>query len=88
MKATGRGHIILITALVVIPLVLYSGSCLAQQDEKDRPLRSIFMAAEYPGIQIPLDENVSMDIIFHNKGRTDENVEIQLAEIPQGWKAP
>ena len=45
------------------------------------------MAAEYPGVQVPVDENVSMDIIFHNKGKTDENVDIRMAEIPQGWEA-
>ena len=28
-----------------------------------------------------------MDLIFHNKGRTDENVFISLSEVPDGWKA-
>ena len=87
MKATGTGHIIVMTLLVVIALALSPGLGFAQQEEKDRPVRSIFMAAEYPGIQVPLDENVSMDIIFHNKGKTDENVDIRLADIPQGWEA-
>ena len=87
MKTAGRGHIIVITSLVVIALVLSPGLSPAQQEEKDRPERSIFMAAEYPGVQVPVDENVSMDIIFHNKGKTDENVDIRMAEIPQGWYA-
>ena len=88
MKAAGRGHIILITALVVIAWALNPGLCPAQPTaKKHRPLRSIFMAAEYPGVQVPMDENVSMDIIFHNKGKTDENVDIRMAEIPPGWDA-
>ena len=88
MKAAGRGHIILITALVVIAWALNPGLCPAQPTaKKHRPLRSIFMAAEYPGVQVPMDENVSMDIIFHNKGKTDENVDIRIAEIPPGWDA-
>jgi len=77
----------MITALVVIALALSPGLCPAQQEEKDRPVRSIFMAAEYPGVQVPVDENVSMDIIFHNKGKTDENVGVRIAEIPPGWDA-
>jgi uncharacterized membrane protein len=88
MKTAGTGPVIVITSLVVIALVLISpGFCPAQQEEKDRPVRSIFMAAEYPGVQVPMDETVSMDIIFHNKGKTDENVDIRMAEIPQGWDA-
>jgi uncharacterized membrane protein len=87
MKAAGTGHLVVITSLMVIALVLSPGLGSAQQEEKDRPDRSIFMAAEYPGVQVPVDENVSMDIIFHNKGKTDENVDIRVAEIPQGWDA-
>ena len=87
MKTAGRGHIIVITSLVVIAWVLSPGVCPAQQEEHNGPVRSIFMAAEYPGVQVPVDENVSMDIIFHNKGKTDENVDIRIAEIPPGWDA-
>jgi uncharacterized membrane protein len=28
-----------------------------------------------------------MDIIFHNKGKTDENVDVRISEKPEGWKA-
>jgi len=87
MKAAGTGHNFVIATLVVIAWVLSPGLGFAQQEEKDRPVRSIFMAAEYPGVQVPVDENVNMDIIFHNKGKTDENVDIRLAEIPRGWEA-
>jgi uncharacterized membrane protein len=45
------------------------------------------MAAEYPGVEIPVDENLGMDIIFHNKGKTDENVDVWISEAPEGWKA-
>ena len=70
MKAAGRGRIILITAtaLVVIAWALNPSLCPAQPEGKDRPVRSIFMVAEYPGVQVPGDENLSMDIIFHCSG--------------------
>ena len=87
MKGAGKGHFLFISSLVIFLFALGPGICPAQQDENIRPVRSIRMAAEYPGVQVPTDENVSMDIIFHNKGQTDENVAIRLAEIPAGWEA-
>jgi len=54
---------------------------------ENRPARLITMAAEYPGVVIPPDEELSMDIIFHNKGRSDENVEVWIAQKPENWKA-
>jgi uncharacterized membrane protein len=45
------------------------------------------MAAEYPGVEISKDEGISLDIIFHNKGRNDEDVEVWIAEKPKGWQA-
>jgi uncharacterized membrane protein len=56
-------------------------------EEVAKPLRSITMAAEYPGVVVPEGEDVSMDLIFHNNGRTAENVAITLGEVPAGWKA-
>jgi uncharacterized membrane protein len=44
------------------------------------------MAVEYPGIEIPQDADVSMDLIFNNKGKSDENVNVWVAEKPEGWK--
>jgi uncharacterized membrane protein len=45
------------------------------------------MAAEFPGVVVGQGEPVSMDLIFHNKGRTDENVTVALSGVPEGWKA-
>ena len=54
-------------------------------DEK-KPERKIVMAAEYTGVEIAKDDDASMDIIFYNRGRNDENVEVWVAEKPKGWK--
>lgn len=56
-------------------------------DYADRPERSVKMAVEYPAIQVPPDEETSMDIIFYNNGKSNENVEVTVAEKPDGWKA-
>ena len=87
MNFARTGQYVFIVSLVVIALVINQGLCSAKQENEDRPARSIFMAAEYPGVEIPVDENISMDIIFHNKGKSDENVDVWISEKPQGWKA-
>ncbi len=57
------------------------------QNEKEKPDRLITMAAEYPGVVVPQGEEVSMDLIFHNKGQRGEAVNVWVAEKPDGWKA-
>ena len=81
------GRNVLILSLVVLALAVNSGLCLAAEQDENRPARSISMAAEYPGVEVPVEENVSMDIIFHNKGKRDENVTVRIAEKPEGWTA-
>ncbi len=81
----GRNSLIML--LVILAVVLGYGPGFAAGKNDDRPDRAIFMAAEYPGVEVPLDENVSMDIIFHNKGKRDENMSVRVIEIPEGWKA-
>ncbi len=56
--------------------------------DENRPDRLITMAAEYPGVEIPMDEEeVRIDLIFHNKGRSDEDVDILITDVPENWKA-
>ena len=87
MNFVKTGRHILFVSLIVLALALSQGLCLAKDKDDDRPARSIFMAAEYPGVEVPVEENVSMDIIFHNKGKSDENVSVWVAEKPDGWTA-
>jgi len=72
---------------MISALVLSSGLCFATEKAEDRPARAISMAAEYPGVVVAPEENVSMDIVFHNQGKSDETVSVWLSEIPKGWKA-
>jgi len=53
----------------------------------DRPARAVAMAPEYPGVIIPPGEDVSMDLILYNKGRADENIDVEVTSKPKGWKA-
>jgi uncharacterized membrane protein len=87
MKVVKTGQFILTLSLVFLAWLILPGLCSAQDNEKNRPARLISMATEYPGVEVPAGEDVSMDIIFHNRGRSDENVEVWLSGIPTGWKA-
>ena len=58
----------------------------ATDQAEPRPARSIAMAVEYPGVEVPAGEDVSMDIIFYNRGRSNEDVDVWVDEMPEGWK--
>jgi uncharacterized membrane protein len=72
---------------VILSLVFNHSLCFAKDDDENRPERLVEMAIEYPGVEVPQEEDVTMDIIFYNKGKTDENIEVRIKEKPQGWDA-
>ena len=59
MNFIKRGRNLLFVSLVISALTLNSGLCFATEKDEDRPARSISMAAEYPGVVVPPEENVS-----------------------------
>ncbi len=77
--------------LVMVGLSISLSPCIAYGKDaagkENMPERLIEMAAEHPGVEVPPDEDVSIDIVFHNKGRSDETVNVWIAEQPEGWKA-
>ncbi len=58
-----------------------------EKEEEEKPDRLVAMAVEYPGVVVPQEEDVSMDIIFYNKGKSDETVNVEVASVPKGWEA-
>ena len=87
MKRRKLDKLVMIISLAMVTLMILSASSFAQTEKEKLPARAISMAAEYPGVEIAKDEDVSMDIIFHNKGRQDEDVDVWIADKPKGWKA-
>lgn len=74
-----------LSLLLMIPSLNYGDE---KKDENEKkPERLIEMGVEYPVIVVPPKEEVSMDIIFHNKGRSNEDVEVWIDSQPKGWKA-
>ena len=87
MKKGKLDKLVVIVFLAMVTLVATSAVSFAQTEKENLPARAISMAAEYPGVEIAKGEDVSMDLIFHNKGRSDEDVDVWISEKPKGWKA-
>ncbi len=74
-------------ALLMISCLLLAAAFLpAAASEEKKPDRLITMALEYPGVEIPVGDDVSMDVIFYNRGKRDENVDVKVAQQPENWK--
>ena len=83
---SGKFAIIASMALMVILMSLSIGIA-KEDDDKNRPDRMVSMAVEFPGVVVAQDENVSMDVLFYNKGKSDENIAVWIDQIPAGWQA-
>jgi uncharacterized membrane protein len=77
-----------IASLVLVLIFVGHSLCLAREDDdKNRPDRLVTMAVEFPGVVVAQEENVSMDVLFYNKGKRDENIAVWVDQIPEGWQA-
>jgi uncharacterized membrane protein len=87
MKTAKLAFFPLIILTIATGVLIQATPGMAASGDQDKPARSIGMAFEYPGISIPQGENVTMDLIFSNKGRSDENVVVRMTDVPLGWDA-
>jgi len=87
-KQTGHLFIVLMAAAALI-FSQVPAKAFAKDDNGDaaKPLRAIYMAAEYPGVVVSSGEDVSMDLTFYDKGRLGEDVDVQVAQKPPNWQA-
>ena len=78
--------LMVISFLILHPVSKAAAAAGAQEETK--PERAIVMGPEYPMVEIPADkESVSIDLIFNNKGLSDETLSVSIPEKPKGWKA-
>jgi uncharacterized membrane protein len=91
MRKAKIGHIFLTLLVLSMAACLIGPTSVLGAEEggkkDERPPRSIAMAPEYPGVIIPPGEDVEMDLIIYNKGKSDENINVDITSIPKGWKA-
>jgi uncharacterized membrane protein len=91
MKQVKKARTFFYLACIAVSILLFIPSLNFAEEKKEdaekKPERLIEMAAEYPVIVVPPKEEVSMDLIFHNRGRSNEDVEVWIDSLPKGWKA-
>jgi uncharacterized membrane protein len=68
-------------------LTLFSASAFGETQKRDLPPRAISVSPEYTGVVIPQGNDVSIDLMVSNRGQKDENLDLQLTSVPDGWKA-
>ncbi len=71
----------------ILGLAVTTGFCAEKPDSAGKPERLLVMAPEFPGIVVPQGKEVSMDLNFINRGRTDETADVMVAQKPKGWTA-
>lgn len=86
MKGFGQRVVGVAVWLAVIGIWSGAGFCAEKLEAANKPERMITMAAEYAGIVVPQGKDISLDLNFINKGRTDETVDVKIAQQPDGWK--
>lgn len=57
------------------------------KEKKDLPERAITVSPEYTGIVLSKGDNASVDLIVTNGGQRDEDVDLEVTSIPEGFKA-
>jgi hypothetical protein len=67
-------------ALLTMSVLLIQPSCITLAEEAQKPERLLTMAVEYPGIEVTAGDDVSMNLTFHNKGRSGETVDVWVAD--------
>ena len=84
-----KGVWILMITLLLCFFGFSAGLAQADQEkEKDtRPERGIAIYTEYSGILVSPGEPVRMELTAENKGKTDENIALNISTISKGWKA-
>jgi len=88
-RSRGRGYLFCFFTVVAV-FFLFQLSLYAEVNTKgdeSTPSRLVTLAVEYPGIEVTQGQNINMNIILHNRGKQDENVQVWLSRVPKGWNA-
>ncbi len=80
-------HLTLTLALSVCLGLSVISQAAANEKQGQRPERGISLAFEYPGVIIDKGEDVEVDLVVKNKGKSDENINLTLTSLAPGWDA-
>jgi len=79
--------IIFVTVAGLLSLTSLAFGVENNDKKKELPPRAMSIAPEYTGVIVPKGDDVSIDINVNNKGRKDEDIELTVPSVPEGWKA-
>lgn len=89
LNESGYRFRIMLVSVILVGLLVIQGpaSVLAQEttSAEAAPDRLVTMAVEYPGIKLPVDKDISMNILFSNQGKRGEDVDVWVESAPEGW---
>lgn len=74
------------TFILCTMLLLPQGAMGEEKEKKNLPPRAISVAPEFTGVIVPAGEDVSIDVTVANKGMEDEFIDLNLTQVPEGWK--
>jgi uncharacterized membrane protein len=74
-------------AAALFAATLFSPPVYGETPKKDLPPRAISVSPEYTGVVVPRGDDVSIDLTVANQGQSDENLDLSVSTVPEGWKA-
>ncbi|MBW1779467.1 MAG: hypothetical protein JRL30_01895 [Deltaproteobacteria bacterium] len=87
LKRNHSHHLARFLMAALFVFIILSPSAYGKTQKKDLPPRAISVSPEYTGVVVPEGENVNIDLVVSNNGKKDENIDLELISIPDGWKA-
>lgn len=79
--------VLLIFTTFALGMLLPTPLAYGAEKEKDLPPRGIDLAPEYTGVVLPEGDDLSLDLEVYNRGRANEDIDVMLTSVPEGWKA-
>ena len=79
----------MVLVTLIVAMMGFSLPVAANDDRSkdDRPPRALSIYPEYPSVIIGAGEDLRMDILVVNGGKSDEDVFLDITEVPEGWDA-
>ena len=60
---------------------------LGDEKRKNLPARGFSVSPEYTGVILYQGDSANIDLVVANRGRSDEDINLMVTSIPDGWKA-
>lgn len=87
MKMVRRFYLVLSLVMTICSVMVSLQPAVVAAETGKRPARAIEIYPEYPGVVVSQGEEVTLDIRVANKGRADEDILLEVTQVPKGWKA-